>query len=207
MKTMVLPLHSVCLASLTNGGGETSDSRSSSASRLCGSWKKSTKASATTGPTPWTDDSSSSPPSDIAARRNSSIVPKHFKRSRAVTMPTWRMPSPNRKRGPSGWRLASIAARRLSTDFSFQPSRPSNSSRWLRSRKMSAGELSQPSSMNSAIDFSPSPSMSSAPRDDEMAQPLEALRGADQAAGAADVDLAFLGDGFGCRIGTAVGNS
>ena len=30
---------------------------------------------------------------------------------------------------------------------------------------MSAGECSQPSSMNSAIDFSPSPSMSSAPRD------------------------------------------
>ena len=35
---------------------------------------------------------------------------------------------------------------------------------------------------------------------DEMAQPLEALRRADQAAGAADVDLAFLGDRLGLRI-------
>ena len=55
MKTIVLPVHSVCFASLTKGCGETSESRSSSASRLCGSWKKSTSASATTGPTPWTD--------------------------------------------------------------------------------------------------------------------------------------------------------
>ncbi len=30
-----------------------------------------------------------------------------------------------------------------------------------------------------------------------MSQPLEPLGGADQPAGAADVDLAFLGDGFG----------
>ena len=67
MKTIVLPLHSVCLASLTKGCGETSERRSSSASRLCGSWKKSTSASATTGPTPWTEDSSASPPSDSAA--------------------------------------------------------------------------------------------------------------------------------------------
>ena len=50
-------------------------------------------------------------------------------RSLAVTMPTWRMPSPNRKRAGSGSRLASIAANRLSTDFSSQPSRPSRSSR------------------------------------------------------------------------------
>ena len=61
----------------------------------------------------------------VATRRSSSIVPKHLSRSLAVTMPIWRMPSPNRKRGPSGSRFASIAASRLSTDFSFQPSRPS----------------------------------------------------------------------------------
>src|SRR6185437_14493036 len=46
VKTIVLPLHSVCLASLTNGCGATSDKRSSSTSRLCGSWKKSCTASA-----------------------------------------------------------------------------------------------------------------------------------------------------------------
>ena len=70
---------------------------------------------------------------------------------------------------------------------------------------MSAGECSQPSSMNSAMLFSPSPSMSSAPRDDEMPQPLEPLRGADQPAGAADVDLAFLGDGLATAFGAMVG--
>src|SRR3954451_14425271 len=38
-----------------------------------------------------------------------------------------------------------------------------------------------------------------------MAQPLEALRGADEPAGAAHVDLAFLGDGLAAAFGTMVG--
>ena len=42
---------------------------------------------------------------------------------------------------------------------------------------------------------------------DEMPQPLEALRRADQAAGAADVDLAFLGDGFDCAFGQRSGKT
>ena len=141
----------------------------------------------------------------VATRRSSSIVPKHLSRSLAVTMPTWRMPRPNRKRGPSGWRLASIAASRLSTDFSFQPSRPSSSSRCSRRRKMSAGECSQPSSMNSAIALLAQPFDVERAARDEMPQPLEPLRRADQAAGAADVDLAFLGDRLGCAFGAMVG--
>ena len=59
---------------------------------------------------------------------------------------------------------------------------------------MSAGEFSQPSSMNSAMNFLAEPFDVERAAADEMAQPLEPLRGADQAAGAADVDLAFLGD-------------
>ena len=53
--------------------------------------------------------------------------------------------------------------------------------------------------------FSPSPSMSIAPRDDEMPQPLDPLRRADQAAGAADVDLALLGDRLAVAFGAMVG--
>ena len=59
----------------------------------------------------------------------------------------------------------SIAARRLSTLFSFQPSRPSRSARCCLRRKMSAGPCSQPRPTNSSMVFSPSPSMSIAPRD------------------------------------------
>ena len=53
--------------------------------------------------------------------------------------------------------------------------------------------------------------MSIAPRDDEMLQPLDPLRRADQPAGAADVDLAFLGDrlavAFGAMVGEDVGRA
>ncbi len=100
-----------------------------------------------------------------------------------------------------GRRLASIAASRLSTDFSCQPSRPTQvASRCAARRKMSAGpSASQPRSRNSASVFSPSPSMSSAPRLTKCLQPLEPLRRADQPAGAADVDFAFLGDRLDCR--------
>ena len=59
---------------------------------------------------------------------------------------------------------------------------------------MSAGEWSQPSSMNSAIDFSPRPFDVERAARHEMPQPLEPLRRTDQPAGAADVDLALLGD-------------
>ena len=57
---------------------------------------------------------------------------------------------------------------------------------------MSAGSAIQPRSRNSTSVFSPSPSMSSAPRLTKCLQPLEPLRRADQPAGAADVDLALL---------------
>ena len=67
MKTMVLPVHSVSRAVETKAAGRASASRSASSSRLCGSWKKSTSASATTGPTPSTADSSASAPSPVAA--------------------------------------------------------------------------------------------------------------------------------------------
>ena len=51
--------------------------------------------------------------------------------------------------------------------------------------------------MNSAIDLLAQPFDVERAARDEMPQPLEALRRADQAAGAADVDLAFLGDRLG----------
>ena len=65
---------------------------------------------------------------------------------------------------------------------------------------MSAGECSQPSSMNSAIALLAQPLDVERPARHEMPQPLEPLRRADQAAGAADVDLAFLGD----RLATGI---
>ena len=69
---------------------------------------------------------------------------------------------------------------------------------------MSAGDCSQPSSTNSTIDFSPRPSISSAPATDEMLEALEPLRRADEPAGAADVDLAFLSDGLRLAFGAMV---
>ena len=59
--------------------------------------------------------------------------------------------------------------------------------------KMSARRLDQPIARKKlSIMRHAEPSMSSAWRRDEMAQPLDPLGRADQAAGAADVDLAFL---------------
>ena len=70
---------------------------------------------------------------------------------------------------------------------------------------MSAGECSQPSSMNSAIDLLAQPLDVERAARDEMPQPLEPLRRADQAAGAADVDFAFLGDRLAAALGAMVG--
>ena len=58
---------------------------------------------------------------------------------------------------------------------------------------MSAGECSQPSSMNSAMRLLAQPFDVERAARHEMPQPLEPLRRADQPAGAADVDLALLG--------------
>ncbi len=138
--------------------------------RHCAARGRNRRARATTvGPTPSirvSSCSASSSPARAASASSRSLgrVPNAFIRSRAVTPPTWRMPSPKSSRAASGARLASIAANRASTDLACQPSRPSRSSRCVWRRKMSAGSVSQPSSMNSARLFSPSPSMSSAPR-------------------------------------------
>ena len=157
MKTIVLPLHRSACASLTNGLRR--DFRQQVVERLAvvrlveeidqrlGDDRPDALRPTTARPRRLRT---------VAARRSSSIVPKHLSRSRAVTMPTWRMPRPNRKRGPSGARLASIAASRLSTDFSFQPSRPSSSSRCSCRRKMSAGEL-QPAELDELGDRSSRP--------------------------------------------------
>ena len=59
--------------------------------------------------------------------------------------------------------------------------------------------------MNSAIDLLAQPLDVERAADDEMPQPLEALRRADQPAGAADVDLAFLGDRLAAAFGAMVG--
>ena len=177
VNTTVLPATALSCVSTTKSGGETSDNRSSQTWTLCGSWKKSPSASTTTGPTPSIASSSaraslatlpspsaSWPCARSATSRSAGSVTKRFIRSRAVTTPTWRMPRPNSSRAASGRRLASIAANRLSTDLSFQPSRPTSSARRRRRRKMSAGLSSQPRPKNSAMLFSPSPSISSAAR-------------------------------------------
>ena len=70
---------------------------------------------------------------------------------------------------------------------------------------MSAGEWSQPSSTNSAIDLLAQPLDVERAARDEMLQALEPLRRADQPAGAADVDLAFLGDRLAAAFGAMVG--
>ena len=70
----------------------------------------------------------------VAAARRRGSVRNAFIRSRAVTLPTWRIPSPNSNLAASGERLASIAANSASTDFACQPSRPTSSSRWSFSR-------------------------------------------------------------------------
>ncbi len=120
-------------------------------------------------------------------------------------MPTWRMPSPNRKRGPSGSRFASIEARRLSTDFSFQPSRPSSSSRCLLQAEDVGGRV-KPAQLDEFGDrlLAQPLDVERAARH-EMPQPLEPLGRADQAAGAADVDLAFLGDRLALAFRAMVG--
>ena len=61
--------------------------------------------------------------------------------------------------------------------------------------------ISQPSSMNSAIGLLAQSLDVERAAGDEVPQPLEALGGADQPAGAAHVDLAFLGHGLGVHIG------
>ena len=100
-----------------------------------------------------------------AASRSAGNSWKYFSRSRAVTAPTWRMPRPNSRRAASGWRLASMLASRLSTDFSFHPSSARISSLRSLRRKMSAGLSSQPSAKNWSMVFSPSPSISMARRE------------------------------------------
>ena len=61
---------------------------------------------------------------------------------------------------------------------------------------MSADVLHQPRSISAAASFSPRPSMSMAPRDDEVLEQLEALRRALHAVGAAGHRLALgLHDG------------
>ena len=81
-----------------------------------------------------------------------------------MTAPTWRIPNPNSSRAASGSRRASTDSNKLSTDRSFHPSSARMSARRCFRRKMSAGLSSQPSAKNWSIVFSPSPSMSSAPR-------------------------------------------
>ena len=122
-------------------------------------------------------------------------------------MPTWRMPSANRNRAGSGSRRASIEAKRLSTDFSFQPfarqqfvavpAEPEDIRRGMQPTQFD--ELDQ-GLFSEAVDVERSAA-------DEMLQPLDALRRADQPAGAADIDLALGRDRFAGAFGAVVGNS
>ncbi len=120
-------------------------------------------------------------------------------------MPTWRMPSPNRKRAGSKPLRASIAARRLSTDFSFHPSRPISSSRWSLQAE-DVGGAGQPAQLDELDDaLLAQPVDVHRPARHEMLQSLEPLRRADQAAGAADIDLALLGHRLRLAFGAMIG--
>ena len=141
-------------------------SRSSSASRLCSSWKKSTSASATTGPTPSTADSSAS-----ARRRRVAACAQRLDRpERAQQVPRGDDADVADAEPEQEARAARARAWPRSRRGGCRPISPSTPrGRAARRgdrcrRKMSAGAWSQPSSTNSTMVFSPSPSMSSAPR-------------------------------------------
>jgi hypothetical protein len=114
------------------------------------------------------------------------------------------MPSANSSRSSGGWRLASIAASRLRIDVSPQPSR------WRRSRASP-----QPEDVGGRVDQAVGEEildrLGAEPLDvergagDEVAQPLDPLGRADQAAGAADVDFAVLATAAEPQAGHSLG--
>ena len=131
---------------------------------------------------------------------------KCFIRSRAVTAPTWRMPSPNSSRAASGARLR-LDSWRAGCRPTFPSSLPAREFRRAAAcrRKMSAGHF-QPAEREELGD-----GLLAQPLDiergaaDEMLQPLELLRRADQPAGAAHIDFAFLGHRLAAAFGAMVG--
>ncbi len=172
---------------------------------MCGSWKKSTSASATTGPTPWTDDSSASPPSD---QRD---PPKLLDRAEAfeqvargddADVADAEAEQEARAVGPAlGLDRGEQAVDRL-----LLPALAAEQLVAVVAQAEDVGGRVQPAKLDELGD-----ALLAQPLDveraaaDEMAQPLEALRRADQPAGAADVDLAFLGDRLAAAFGAMVG--
>ena len=120
-------------------------------------------------------------------------------------MPTWRMPSPNRKRGPSGSRFASIDSEEVVDRF-LLPSLAAEQLAAMIAQAEDVGGRVQPAELDELGDR-----LLAQPLDversarHEMPQPLEPLRRADQAAGAADVDLAFLGNRLALAFRAMVG--
>ena len=202
MKTMVLPVHSVSRAVETNGCGPRPAPADRPAPRDCaarGRNRPAPRRPPARRPRPPTVRPARRRPSPRAC--SASIVPNAFIKSLAVTMPTWRMPSPNRKRAGSKPTPRLDRGEQIVDRLLLPALAPDQlAAMRLAGGRCRPGRCSQPSSTNSTMLFSPSPSMSIAPRDTKCLQPLDPLRRADQPAGAADVDLALLGDRFATGI-------
>ncbi len=122
-----------------------------------------------------------------------------------MTMPMWRMPRPNRKRGRVGLPLG-LDRREKVVDRLFLP--PLTAEQLLAKlvEAENVGGRMQPAKVDEFGDrLLAQPLDVECAARHEMPEALEPLRGADQAAGAADVDLALLGDGFAVAFRAVVG--
>ena len=206
MKTIVLPLHSVCLRVADEGRRRDFATADRRAPRGCAARGRSRRGlRRRRARRPATDDNSASPPSDMrgaaqlldraeafeqVARGDDADVAdaEAEQEARAVGLAL----APRSRRGdcrptspssPRGRAARRDAAQAEDVGGRVQPA---------ELEELGDRLLAQPFDVERAAA-------------DEMAQPLEPLRRADQPAGAADVDLALLGDRLAAAFGAMVG--